>query len=776
MPFKHQYDFLKKQFYDPDSKYKLSVYFDAKQTDAASDAASFVLSCEERDIGFIIPRISEDRRLDPGELEHFRETYREMLRIGKSKGIKIAFNLEGAIEDAVINAEEDFPGDTVMRSKVLLRRDYVCYENEHVRYTLHEGNLMSLVAVSENGKPVDLRDHIVGGVLDWQIPYGNNWIIYEFLCVDDTERTYTNVLNYEASMTYLESAFSLFEDVFEGYMPDVLSFISYANLCFPSRNRRDWDPAFNEVFEARYGFDPSPYYPALFSTEIKNAEHLKALFFECRASMLVDGMVKALHDFASSHGLQTVGTVSEPKLSACSFVNGDALLCGKYSPGAKLDKAYMYGTNSIKIAAASSYNFGEDEVFCDILGDYYKISRKIINNDVLNAYARGANRISAHLPVLADESHSPEPFVKSEKAPDWQSEFAGFTSRTQALLRGGVHVSDIGLLYPIYTIHSNVNLYNAEIEGYEYPATPDNLDYMTLINSITMYSGHDLTVIHPESLNERCRVENGKLYLDNGKRTECLSVVILPCSETVSLANMRVLLEFYRSGGHLIATGELPHKAFEFSPDKSYDREVAEISAEIFGSDAVNTGIMKNYCYNQNDAGGEAYFLYFSHTAADGTNMTTSRVLNDAICSFDLPYDMYLPDMPRFEATGALNTQYFEFVRLGLVYSIPGGGMLNHIHKRHGKIDVYYFSNTTERDYDSYVLLRGALTPEEWDPHTVTIRPLEYRYVKWQGEIYTKVELKLRHEASVFIISDDEKNPPDLSGFIPELKQVRGLQ
>ena len=776
MPNRKDYNYLKKQFFDPDSKYKLSVYFDAKQTDAASDAVNFLVSCEKNDVGYIIPRISEDRRLDEGELEHFRNTYRAMLEAAKAKGIHLAFNIEGAIEDALVSVEEDIYGESEMRSKVLVKREYYCSEEEEVNMNLRGGSRMSLVAVNDRSyEIIDLRPFVENSILKWTAPKGN-WIINEFLCVEEENANYANVLSYDASRKCLNAAYSLFEDIFSEYVPDVLSVLSYNNVCFSGTNRRDWDPEFNRVFEERYGFDPSPYYPALFSSNIPNSAHYKALFFDCRARMLCSGMIKALHDFADEKGLRLIGSVTEPKLSACSFINGDALLDGMYAPGAMLDKAYMYGTNSVKLAAAASYNFGEETVSCDLFRDYYKISKRIMYNDTLNAYARGANMMLAHMPFIESEENNPVPFVKSETAPHWQSEFACFTSRTQALLRGGTHVSDIGVLYPIYTIHSSVNFYCAEVERFEYPETPDNLDYMTLINSITMYAGHDLTILHPDTVSERCTVKDGCLYMTNGHRTECLRVIVLPCSETVSLANMRVLLEFYRSGGRLVATGALPERAFEFSEDGSNDREVREIAKEIFGDDASNPQIMKDYCYNSNENGGEAYFLYFSRTAADGTNMTTSRNITKALCAFDIPYDMFLPDMPRLEGTGALNTPYFEFVRLGLIYSIPGGGMLNHIHKRHGNTDVYYFSNTTERNYDNFVLLRGAISPEEWDPHSVTVKDLPYKYVSYKGEIYTRVELKIRHCASVFIISDTDVNPPRIPESIPKIDTPCGLE
>jgi len=773
MPRKYEYSFLKEQFFDPDPKYRLSIFFDAKKTDAAQDAANFVASCEGRDAGCIIPRISDDRYLEPYELEHFRNTYTAMLETARDRGLEIAFNLEGAIEDAIISSESEDFNENEIRSKVLVRREYFCSDKEDVKMPLRQGARMSLVAVNDyTNEIIDLREFVKGNTLEWTAPYGN-WIIYEFLCVDDEERNYANVLNHKASYKYIKSAYSLFEDIFEDYIPDVLSVLSYSDLCFSSINRRDWDPSFNEVFENRFGFDPAPYYPALFSSNIKDAEHYKALFFECRAQMFLDGMLKALSEFANEKGLRLVGNVSEPKLSACSFVNGDALLDGLYAPGALLDKAYMYGTNSITVAAAASYNFGNDRVSCELFRDYYKISKRIMYNDTLNAYARGANLMLAHMPIVNDEEENESAFVKSETLPEWQTEFACFTSRTQALLRGGTHVSDIGLLYPIYTIHSKVNFYTLPAsDGFEYPSTNENLDYMTIVSMITMFSGHDLTLIHPEAMNNFCSVDNGTLILNNGKRTEKLKVIILPCTEIVSIGNMRLLLEFYRSGGHLIATGELPSKAFELD---GTDKEILEISREIFGDDAVNPDIMKSFCHNKNENGGEAYFLYFTRTAADGTKMVSTHNLNEALNSFDIPFDMYLPDMPRLQCTGALNNHYYEFKRLGLNYYIPGGGMLNHIHKRHGNINVYYFSNTTDVDYESFVLLKGALSPEEWNPHTVEIRPLEFRYVKWKGEIYTRIDLKIRHSTSIFIISDTTTNPPNIPDDIPYIDKINGL-
>ena len=753
-----EFEHLKEQFLNPDRRFKLAVFFDALRTDASSDAANFVRSCEARDIGWIIPKISDDRKLDPGELEHFRRTYSAMLCEAREKKLNIAFNLEGAIEDALLTEEAE-RGEYMMRAKKLVRREYPCSPEEDISIKLPKnGEIMSVVAVNEfDGEVTDLRKFVNDRVLNWRTPQGN-WTVTSYICVEDTDRNYINLLNYESSMKFITLAYSLFEDIFKKHLARELDAIAYSEVAFSTKNRHDWDPEFNKIFEKNYGFDPAPYYPMLFASTNKEAQHIKALMFDCRARMLSAGFIKAINDFAKKKKLNIIGSTAEPKLSAPSFVCGDAMLDSKYAPGALYDRAYMYGTNSVKIAAGSSYNFGNDNVSCELFRDYYKISKRIMYNDMLNAFARGANIMAAHMPKIEEHEHGETvPFGKSVTAPAFQGEFAFFASRTQAMLRGGSHVADIALLYPIYHVHSKVNLYDdPSAEGFEYPNTPSNLDYMTVINSISTYAGHDLTVIHPDSMKQNVRVEGNKLVLDNGKYTERFSVLVLPACSVISLSSARKILEFYNAGGKILATGELPQMAFEYDGSKKPDREVREIMDRIFGHDASDPNIMRNFCYNKNEKGGEAYFLYFAKTSADGTNMVSSRQISEVLESFAIPFDLYLPGMPKFEATGALNNAYKEFVRLGLNTAIPGGGMLNHIHKKRGSTDVYYFSNTTERDYNHSALLRGELTPEVWDPHTVSIQPAECSYVEHNGETYTKIALDLKASKSLFIVSNNQ--------------------
>ena len=346
---------------------------------------------------------------------------------------------------------------------------------------------------------IDLRPYIDGRTLRWTVPDGN-WKVMQYVCVPsaDEQGRRVNPLSYDAAMAYLTQTYSVFSTLFSPLLGQSFRAIAYRNLAFWAPNHRNWDPTFNAVFTARFGFDPAPIYPALFHYIGEKTEHYKALLLDCRAQMLADGMLRAYADFANQLGVKLRGQLAEPKLPACSLLSGDALRNSCYSAGALLEKAYLYGANSVKLAAGAAYNYGLPEVSCEIYRDYPIYTSDLIYNEACNAFSHGADAMLVH-PVMAGAL--PEDEVMTARR-----DFYAFVSRTQALLRGGQHVADIAMLYPIYSLHAQVYFYCAPTKGFEYPSTPTNADYMSLINSISIYAGHDLTLLHPETMRDRCRV------------------------------------------------------------------------------------------------------------------------------------------------------------------------------------------------------------------------------------------------------------------------------
>ncbi len=673
----------------------------------------------------------------------FKSFYAKLLPASAEFGLPVAFTLAECLEQTIVLAEDAVWEDTI-RSRKLVRHTHYCTQDEHVNWQIFPGTLLSVVAYNEDrDEVIDIREYIKDDKVVYTPPRGN-WRIVQYVSLPDHDSNRPNILSRESCEGYLDAAYALFADLFEPYMGKTITHLHYSGLAFKAVNRHDWSDTFNEVFEARYGFDPAPYYPYLFTPNSKDAPRFKALFSDCRARMLRDGYIAAAENFAKSKGLSLIGTLSESKSTQCSPIMGDALLNNTATPGAVLDRGYLYGINSVKIAAGAAFGRAKRDIFVELYRNYKECTYEIMMRDAAHAFARGANLPALHLPV------------PNEANRDIVSRVLRFTASMRTCLKGGRQVSDIAVIYPIYYLHSCVNMYSADISGFEYSDTPADADYMTVINSICLCAGHDVTLLHPDVIARSARAENDRLRLAGMSDEGGFRIVVLPAQRVASLACMRVLRDYFDAGGRIIATGELPTRAFEYDPadpDKN-DKEMVEISEHVFGKDALDSSIMKKYCSNTSPAGGKSYFLYFSKTGIDGVSMVNSRDLQRALSSFNIGFDVFAPKMLKYETTGALNASFNEYTRLGLLKHLPDGGMFSHIHKRIGDKDIYYFSNTANRESHTPIFIRGAHVPECYDPETGGKWHESFEYVSVCGRVYTRFEISMRPMTSLVVVSE----------------------
>ncbi len=695
-------------------------------------------------VGGFIPLPEIDKSLDAEEkCERFKDFYSKLLPAAAEFGLPVAFTLAECIEHAVVRAE-DALWENNIRSRKLVRHIHYCTQGEHVDWQIFPGTLLSVVAYNEErDEVIDLREHIEDDKVVYTLPRGN-WRIVQYVSLPDHDSDRPNILSRESCENYLEAAYAMFADLFEPYMGKTITHLHYSGLAFKAVNRHDWSDSFNEVFEARYGFDPAPYYPYLFTPDSNNAPRYKALFSDCRARMLRDGYIAAAEKFAASRGLSLIGTLSECKSTQCSPVMGDALLNNTATPGAVLDRGYLYGINSVKIAAGAAFGRAKRDIFVELYRGYKDKSYETMMRDAAHAFARGANLPALHLPA-PNESNS-----------DMVSRILRFTAAMRTCLKNGRQVSDIAVIYPIYYLHSRVNMYSADISGFEYPDTPSDADYMSVINSICLCAGHDVTLLHPDVVARSARAEADRLRFDGMSDEGGFRIVVLPAQRVASLACMRVLRDYFDAGGRIIATGELPTKAFEFDPsdpDRN-DKEMVAISEHIFGKDALDISIMKKYCSNSSESGGRSLFLYFSKTGIDGVSMVSSLDFRRALASFNIGFDVFAPKMPKYETTGALNASFNEYTRLGLLKHLPDGGMFSHIHKRAGGKDIYYFANTANRASQTPIFIRGAHVPVCYDPETGGKWQVDFEYVSVCGRVYTRFEISMRPTTSLVVVSE----------------------
>lgn len=761
------------------NKHRLTVFhrFDAFPP-TREQVRTCVTDCHRLGISCVIPELPAG--LTPGRalLEQIRTMYADFVRVISSErlDLQVGILLDPLLEESYflsLDKEQSAP----IAGRSISRHTYFCDPGEKVHIRLHPGTLMAISAYDdEHQDMIDLGGYVSGGYLDYTAPSGN-WAIEEYVCTSEPlwgepEPHSFNRMSESASSAFITG-------LLDGICPDVpgepghvLCNLYVTDLCFNAYNRRNWDPCFNQVFKDRFGFDPAPYYPALYHNIGEKDAHIKSLFMECRAGMLRSGYLHALKEYADSRSLWLIAANKEPKLPSCSWLSGDALANEYVSPCAVQEKAYLYGLNSVFLAASAADNYASKFVACDLFRDYAKLNEKIIYKDTLNAFGHGANLLMIRGGGSRTfDSSGWNRLITHLSGAETRGVYPRFAGRIQSLLRGGVCVTDIAMLYPIYALHDKVCLYESLTDGsFEYPYTPSSCNYMTVLSSISTYVGQNVTLLHPEVMNKHCTVEGNKLRLDAAFKEQYFRVLILPGADMVSLENMRLVKDFYDAGGKVLCVGTLPTYAFEFDQTsltqdrdpndfmmtEAYgtdnDRELRAIVKHIFGADAVNPDLVDESFYNANEAGGEAYFVGSNRTGIDGTEQTDCANLKNCLQSFDVPLDMYMPHMPRFDSLGCFNTAYSDFAQLGFTDFIPGGGMISHIHKKRDGLDIFFIANTTDRVYDEYVYLRGVFDPSRWDPHTGATHDILPHYVRSRGEVYTKVHLTLGEDSAVFFV------------------------
>jgi hypothetical protein len=239
----------------------------------------------------------------------------------------------------------------------------------------------------------------------------------------------------------------------------------------------------------------------------------------------------------------------------------------------------------------------------------------------------------------------------------------------------------------------------------------------------------DYTYLHPEVLASRCLVEKGKLILNNKENREEFSVLILPGGDIISAVVASKVLEFYRSGGTVIATSRLPDKSAEFHRDK----EVQAMTAEVFGvplDGPVTAEIrpvyddVKIYFASHNKAGGKSYFIPKADPALLNTVLKESVALRD----------VDIQEAPMWP------------VKMGTAYD----GALTYLHKLKDGRDIYFFANSQDRAVDTKVVLRGRKNLRIWNPHTGQLQPAQFT----PSQASTTVRLQLAPVTSVFCVEE----------------------
>jgi len=136
------------------------------------------------------------------------------------------------------------------------------------------------------------------------------------------------------------------------------------------------------------------------------------------------------------------------------------------------------------------------------------------------------------------------------------------------------------------------------------------------------------------------------------------------------------------------------------------------------------------YFIKRNAAGGRAYFL------PDYTPEMIQAIMREAVPVWDVNIE---------ESMWPL--------KIGPSYD----GSLTFNHKVKEDRHIYFFSNSSDRNVDTYVNLRGKVDVSLWDPMTGKIEPAAEEYTMSKDEQpVTRIHLKLKPVTALFYVEEKQ--------------------
>ena len=565
----------------------------------------------------------------------------------------------------------------------------------------------------DNFNRIDISNQKSGNVVECQVPKGN-WKVMAFYLNDDfrpasVKGGSVDYLDRDAVSKYIAINFEPYYTHLKEFFGTVIKRTFYDEPAMSYVDGRLWTPKFNQEFQKKYGYSPMTNYPALWYDIGPDTAAARNELFGFRTELFASNYIGQVAAWCAQHGVKMAGHQDQEELRNPVAVSGDLMKVFEYQQVPGIDDIYYPGRSltSYKIVTSAAFNYDRPECIGETYAAYRTMNPTIALRTAMDQFAMGVNMQMDARPREMDPA------------------IGRFIGRMGYLLRGGRHVADIAMLYPIASFQADYNFNARRRLGSQAGGTvPGENDYMDIGLMLYHSLRVDYTYLHPEILVGHCSVENQKLVLNNKENREEFHVLILPAGGTLSAEAARKLLEFYRGGGVIIAAHKLPTKSAEFGRD----REVQAMTAEVFGT-ALDDSKNPGYSVKKNRAGGRGYFI----------PQPDINILNTILKDVDPVRDVDIQEPPMWP------------VKLDMNYD----GALTYIHKVKDGRDIYFFANSSTNAIDAKVVLRGDKNLAIWNPHTGEMENAETAKSDAGGQPVTTARLILPPVRSTFFVQEE---------------------
>jgi len=588
--------------------------------------------------------------------------------------------------------------------------------------------LMAAVAMNvETLERIEISDFVENGILKWEVPEGN-WKVMLFPMVKDSwHKAYPLVdyLDTTAVRQMIHLTYGKFAEKFSAYFGNTIKKTFFDDVGF-WQYPRTWTGLFNKKFEELNGYDPKPFYPALWYNIGPETESVRNAFFNTRAELLAEGYPKLVAQWDEKHGLKSTGHPPGNYDPTPIDMNGDIFKFYRYTqiPLVDVILKYQFGQNGHKLISSAADYYDQPVVSTEIYGAFSKrgevFDSLMLYRSMFDMFTRGVNFVIPHGLWYNPEDVYIVPLVSpynKEIAPALPA-YSEFVGRSCLLLQGGRRVSGIGVMYPFEELSGYYNFGKPEDIRQGFYISPET-DYQEISGLLSNEIRRDFTFVHPEFLlDEKYSVENGKIKLNNTENYQEYKVMFLTGCNTISWKTLQKLSDFYESGGTIIPTTKLPYKSSEMSEDQ----KVIELVQQIFGINPLNPDSTKIHV-NSNAKGG------FTVHIPNPNKENIQKILDERMGAF-----------VRFSPEPVLQSDWGKF---------------NYIHKIKDGKHIYMFTNSSDEVIDTEVILKGKHQLENWNPHNGNIKEMiSHTFTNENGEVFTRCRLHLDPVRSVFYVSD----------------------
>ncbi|MBN2242996.1 MAG: glycoside hydrolase [Acidobacteria bacterium] len=457
----------------------------------------------------------------------------------------------------------------------------------------------------------------------------------------------------------------------------------------------DWTDGFPEEFRRRRGYDLTPHLPALAFDLGDRTAAIRCDWGRTLTELFHDHFMKPVHAWSRRNGtLFRVQGYGIPPATVSSNADADI------SEGEGVQHRAVSAT---RWASSANHLFGRtvtsSETWTWLHSPAFRATPLDMKAEANLHFLQGVNQLIGHgWPYSPETVDTPgwrfyAAGVFSNTNPWWivMPDVALYLQRSSWMLRQGVPVNDIAFYLPVSDAYAGFSPGQANlIESLRTRVGPDAV-------GAVLDAGFNLDFFDDDALLGIGGINNGTLLLGENR----YRAVVLPHVERIPTDSYRMLADFVRSGGTLIATGRQPALAPGFAATESDHEEIRSISRKLFFSPSEN-----------------ARFV-----ADEKTDLAAA--LRDA-----LPPDVLLP---------------------------PENSEIGFVHRKTGDADIYFLANDSNVRQKTRASFRvTAMRAEWWDPMSGQTLPAEF---STDGRERTHAAIDLEPYEGRFLVFTGQGDP-----------------